>query len=260
MRNHPNQLKFYALGLLLLSALTACQVKPAPKFCSTHTEPFKYSVCSAANTKKNPLQLELIWRDPLSGEHFATFKKLSSAEQYQSRNIVFALNAGMYAEDYAPLALYVENGKQLKSLNQKKGGGNFHLLPNGVYWIDPEGVSHVNQTSEFNKIQKDQPIEFATQSGPMLVINGNLHPMFDPKSTSKKIRSGVGICSDKQVKFVISDVWVSFYEFAKLFKDELECDNALFLDGGTAPALMSSELRRSDIKQMGPMIIATTGR
>ena len=84
--------------------------------------------------------------------------------------------------------------------------------------------------------------------------------MFDPISTSKKIRSGVGICSDKQVKFVISDIWVSFYEFAKLFKDELECDNALFLDGGTAPALMSSELRRSDIKQMGPMIIATMSR
>jgi uncharacterized protein YigE (DUF2233 family) len=39
---------------------------------------------------------------------------------------------------------------------------------------------------------------------------------------------------------------VSFYDFARFFRDRLASDNALFLDGGTAPGIYAPELGRDD--------------
>ena len=72
---------------------------------------------------------------------------------------------------------------------------------------------------------------FATQSGPMLVIDGDLHPALIEGSSDRTWRTGVGLSSDGQVHFAISQRHVNFHDFARLFRDELSCDNALFLDG-----------------------------
>ena len=88
--------------------------------------------------------------------------------------------------------------------------------------------------------------DYATQSGPMLVIDGAIHPAFIVGSTDRKPRSGVGIASPTSVQFVISKSWVSFYDFASFFRDELRCRNALFLDGGIAAGIYSPELKRDD--------------
>jgi len=42
---------------------------------------------------------------------------------------------------------------------------------------------------------------------------------------------------------------------ARLFRDRLKCDNALFLDGGSVPSLYAPELRRNgNLLPLGPMI------
>ena len=72
---------------------------------------------------------------------------------------------------------------------------------------------------------------FATQSGPMLVIEGALHPAFRPESPNLRIRNGVGVASDGSVWLVISREPVRFHDLATLFRDGLGCPDALYLDG-----------------------------
>jgi len=66
----------------------------------------------------------------------------------------------------------------------------------------------------------------------MLVIEGAIHPAFLPDGTSRKIRDGIGVRDDGHVVVVaIARNPVNFDSFARLFRDELGCDDALFLDG-----------------------------
>ena len=101
--------------------------------------------------------------------------------------------------------------------------------------------------------------DYATQSGPMLVINGKLHPKFLENSTSRKIRNGVGI-NGGAVIFVKSEDPVNFHTFATLFRDDLGAPNALYLDG-TISRLYSAELGRNDRGAvMGPIVGVVTAR
>ena len=80
-------------------------------------------------------------------------------------------------------------------------------------------------------LAKRPSAKYATQSGPMLVIDGAIHPAFIIGSTDRKLRNGVGVSSPTGVHFVITKGWVNFHEFARFFRDGLGCDNALFLPG-----------------------------
>lgn len=82
-------------------------------------------------------------------------------------------------------------------------------------------------TSDF---QDNINIKFATQSGPMLVVNGLIHTAFRDGSTNLHIRNGVGILPDNKVIFAMSKKEINFYDFAKYFQS-LGCKNALYLDG-----------------------------
>ena len=146
---------------------------------------------------------------------------------------MFAANAGMFDPALKPVGLYVEQGRELAHLNTRSAHGNFHMKPNGVY-VSADAAGVVD-TPTF--LQQKPRAQLATQSGPMLVINGRLHPRFNRRSTSLKARDGVGVRADGKVLFAISEGEVSFDAFARLFRDGLNCPNALFLDGGSAATL-----------------------
>jgi uncharacterized protein YigE (DUF2233 family) len=106
-------------------------------------------------------------------------------------------------------------------------------------------------------------VAFATQSGPMLVIDGTLHPAFIVGSDSLKPRNGVCAPRPSEVRLVITEGSVNFHDFGRFFRDRLGCDNALFLDGGSAPGLYSPELGRDDPPGhggYGPIIAVVGGR
>ena len=179
------------------------------------------------------------------------FDRLSQKLKTDGKTLIFAMNAGMYDQNLRPIGLYVENGAEAKKLNRRNGGGNFHLKPNGVFYI-AGGKAGVMETEAFAKsgIQPD----FATQSGPMLVINNKIHPRLSPTGTSFKIRNGVCVVDDHMAMFAISNDPVGFYDFASLFKDQLGCKNALFLDGSIS-SLYSSELSGvGGYVPIGPMV------
>jgi uncharacterized protein YigE (DUF2233 family) len=186
-----------------------------------------------------------------NGQPLANFEALAGFLAQDGKTLKFAMNAGMFGQDLKAIGLFVQDGKLQHKLNRRNGAGNFHLKPNGVFYISGQQAG-VMETDAYAKsgIKPD----FATQSGPMLVIDGAIHPKLSPGGTSAKIRNGVGMMDDHTVDFVISNEPVTFYDFASLFRDELKCPNALFLDGSIS-SMYSSELQRSDgFIPLGPMV------
>ena len=258
------------LGLTITVSVSACQPSASndaetnaePWSCKEASAPFAYSVCrvnadvltSGKNTNGG-YSLQLFWQQADNKSPLLTFDKLLTTLP-ASQSLAFAMNAGMYNEHYAPIGYTVINGKEIRALNLKEGGGNFHLLPNGVMWWDKSGKVEITESHALQQALNKGTAKpwFATQSGPMLVINDKIHPQFNPNSTSAKFRNGAGVCSDGSIQFVNSNEPVTFYQLAALFKDDLQCPNALFLDGGIASALYAPTIDKQDKKDMGVMI------
>jgi len=118
------------------------------------------------------------------------------------------------------------------------------LMPNGVFYVTDNGFG-IATTAEYAKTVGN--VTYATQSGPMLVINGELNPQFRDGSASLYVRSGVGIDQSGNAVFAISDSILNFYTFASMFKEKLHCDNALYLDG----AISKMYLPQVGRKQLG---------
>ncbi|HEX7368902.1 MAG TPA: phosphodiester glycosidase family protein [Rhodanobacteraceae bacterium] len=219
------------IGLPLLAALLAA-CTPAPHGISSHDVVFDNVHFRVVTLDLAKAKLELHWRDPDSGSPFASIHALQTWGGKHQQQLLFAANAGIYDARGEPLGLYVENGKALKPLNTAHGdpaAGNFSLLPNGVFSVDASGHASVQTTAAFAASHASPKL--ATQSGPMLVIDGKINPEFTADSDSAKWRSGVCARKPDQAVFVVSTAPVNFYTFASLFRDKLDCRNALFLDG-----------------------------
>ena len=172
----------------------------------------------------------------------------------QPESVAFAMNGGMYDENGEPIGYYVEDGERRHTLNRVAGGGNFGLLPNGVFWVDGQGKWHVRSADEFADTVKRRPA-FATQSGPMLVIDGKLHPKIAANGASLHVRNAVGIDGRGRAHFVISDVAVSFGRLARFMRDRLKCPNALYLDGSVSALWDPAAGRLDRTVPLGPLIV-----
>lgn len=175
------------------------------------------------------------------------------AELPEGRELVFAMNAGMYHEDRRPVGLFRADGREEAPLVTAGGGGNFGLLPNGVFCTGGQRPFQVIESRAFAMAGPD--CRLATQSGPALLLDGEVHPRFLPDSDSRYVRNGVGTDRDGQTAwFAISDRPVTFHEFALMFRDGLGARDALYFDGSIS-RLYAPELGRSDFgRMMGPVI------
>jgi uncharacterized protein YigE (DUF2233 family) len=173
----------------------------------------------------------------------------------RGRALRFAMNAGMYETDLTPVGLYVEDGRQRHRADLRDGAANFHLKPNGVFYVG-DGTAGVVETSRF--LADGIKARFATQSGPMLLIDGRMHPKISPTGASAKIRNGVGVGDNWQVSFVISEEPVTFHLFAQFFRDRLNCRNALYFDGSVSSLYAPNLNRRGDpLEPIGPIVAVT---
>jgi uncharacterized protein YigE (DUF2233 family) len=232
------------LFILLVPSISVC-AESAP--CqNVRFERSEYTVCEVDLRRQT---VRLFWKKP-DGRPYGYPSSLPPA--ISNHRLVFATNGGMYHPDNSPVGLYVEDGRELERVNTNAGPGNFHMRPNGVFYVTGE-VAAIVETRSF--IKQNLRVEFATQSGPMLVIDGKIHPRFSQHGASMKYRAAVGSRDPSSVVFAISESEVSFGELARLFRDKLRCKNALFLDGGSATSFYSPMLgRNSNFLPLGPMI------
>jgi len=235
-------------------ALVACAPTREPACRATTFEGTRFTVCRL-DTRRDTFRLMTETRQ---GEKLRSFSAVSDVLGKRARDVRFATNAGMFNDDGAPIGLYVENGRTLKPANTNEGPGNFHMMPNGVFSVDADGQVRVETTAEF--LARGATPQWATQSGPMLVIGGKLHPAIQEDGPSRLVRNGVGVRGARLAIFAISDDPVSFGRFARLFRDELGCTDALFLDGTVSSLWAPSMNRRDAGAPLGPMAVVSEKR
>jgi uncharacterized protein YigE (DUF2233 family) len=180
--------------------------------------------------------INFYWKD----QRGVIFRSLSNVKSYVEANgasLLFAMNGGMYRQDNTPQGLYIEKSRVYASLDTLTGAGNFYLKPNGVFYITKGGEAVVCESSTFRLLND---ISHATQSGPMLLIDGAVHPAFKQGSANLNVRNGVGILPDGKIIFAISTAPINFYDFAMFFKS-FHCKNALYLDGFVSRAYFSDQ-------------------
>lgn len=197
--------------------------------------------------------IALVWADG-KGQALGGFEALASSGLVDAKRVRFAMNAGMFDASGAPIGLFVANGHEEHALNQRAGSGNFHMQPNGVFFVDAERRPHVLATADY-AARGLQPV-WATQSGPMLVIGNALNSQFGPDGTSRYVRNGVGV-HDGLAYFVISEQPASFGKFARFFRDALKCENALYLDGAVSSLWVPATGRRDADHLIGPMVVVS---
>jgi uncharacterized protein YigE (DUF2233 family) len=170
--------------------------------------------------------IQFYWKND-NGLPLESIQNLKTYVEAKNQTLLFAMNGGMFMQGFAPQGLYKENHKALATLDTTSGNGNFYLKPNGVFYITTDHTPFVCRTVDFVDAAQ---IKYATQSGPMLVIDGQMHPAFKKGSANIHIRNGVGILPDGKVVFAMSKEKMNFYDFSEYFQS-LGCKNALYLDG-----------------------------
>jgi len=234
-----------AVGLTLASAAIA-QKGPCQRVSHGGNG---YTVCEVDLRKQ---AVRLYWKRP-DGTPYTYLRALPQSLEAAGAKLMFATNAGMFDPAYKPVGLYVEQGRELVHANTKSGFGNFHMKPNGVFF-GSGGKWRVMTADAFYGQVGDRP-DFGTQSGPMLVVDGKLHPEITDDGPSKAIRNGVGVDGAGRAHFVISEGPVSFGKLARYFRDVVKAPNALYLDGSVS-ALWDPAADRMDARApIRPMIV-----
>lgn len=176
-------------------------------------------------------QIRMYWKDD-EGNILGSLNNLKNYTEQKGNRLLYACNGGMYMQNQSPLGYYVEAGKTLQKINTKTGSGNFYLKPKGVFYIDDNnmpGIQSIEAATDRALLQTKK-IKFLTQSGPMLIHNNTINPLFTPGSNNINVRNGAGILPNGNAYFAMSTYPVNFYDFAKHFKNK-GCSQALYFDG-----------------------------
>ena len=142
---------------------------------------------------------------------------------------IFLTNACINESNGSPIGLLISKGNEISKVNYNDGNGNFFLKPNGFFAITNNDAI-ISESANFKNYSG---IINAVQSGPMLISDDVINSQFNQSSANKNIRSGVGIITENNSKFLLftlSTVPVSFYEFASFYKNYYNCSNALCLE------------------------------
>lgn len=181
--------------------------------------------------------MKFYWKDE-NNINYKNFQNLKSEIEEKKEELIFAMNGGMYNKDLSPQGLYIENGVTKSKIDTIKNGyGNFYLQPNGIFFLTNENKPGICTTKMYNNAEN---VKYATQSGPMLLIDGKIHHKFNEGSSNVHIRNGVGILPNGNLLFVMSKEKINFYDFATYFKQN-GCENALYLDGFVSRTYLPSK-------------------
>ena len=195
---------------------------------------------------------EILLADADSHGPLRSFARLKESLGPRARRLLFAMNAGMFDAAGAPVGLYVEDGAEKQAINRRSGPGNFHMLPNGIFAVDARGRVAIVPSPAWPPA--GFAVRWATQSGPMLVVAGRLHPLIQADGVSRYIRNAVGVADPRTAWFVISDEPVSFGRLARFLRDGLGCRDALSFDGAVSSLWDPAHGRQDQRQDLGPLV------
>ncbi|MET4108222.1 phosphodiester glycosidase family protein [Hymenobacter sp. UYP22] len=233
-------------ALAILGLLSACTSPATPEQPATATRFLTYTADPARQT------VALYWQDE-TGQPLRSLGRLHGWLQQRGQRLLFACNGGMYQTGNVPVGLFIENEQVRTPLDTGSGRGNFYLKPNSVFYLTRQQRAGVCPTDSFARVRQ---VHYATQSGPMLITNGQMHPAFREQSGNRHIRNGVGVLPDGRVVWVMSRQKVTFYELAQQFQ-ELGCRNALYLDGFVSRTYLPAQGWQQTDGDFGVMIGVT---
>ncbi len=220
-----------------------CALNASQPYDTVHVNPVLHTV-------------SLHWKNPETDQPFKTIQNILEWLESGEDSVIAVTNAGIFEPGLIPTGLYVENGHELRPLNLEDGYGNFFLKPNGVFFIN-QNQFRIQESSSFHETQP--VVDYALQSGPLLLRENQIHPAFTPGSANCRLRSGIGISSDGRPIIAISNGAVNFYDFAIWFRDTAEATDALYLDGAIS-ALFTGESTRSSGETYAGFLVVTTKR
>lgn len=244
---------FLAVAVLIVVGALVFVDRRGSSHCAAQT--FEGSTFTVCEYRVDRHEIALVWADG-QGQALRSFSALEASGLVDPKRVRFAMNAGMFDVAGAPIGLFVANGQEAHAINQvETGEGNFHMQPNGVFFVDAQGGAHILTTQDY--VRAGPKPTLATQSGPMLVIAKALNANFSADGTSRYVRNGVGVRGSAGAYFVISEEPVSFGKFARFFRDALRCENALYLDGSVSSLWAPALGRRDDAYGIGPMVVVS---
>lgn len=221
-----------------------CALDPAQPYTVVEVDPARH-------------RLELFWKDA-AGQPYRTLGAVRAAVEARGDSLVAATNAGIYEPGYVPTGLFVQRGAVQTPLNLREGEGNFYLKPNGVFFVAEDGAAGIAESGAF--AQRTGPVRLATQSGPLLLSDGQIHPAFTPGSVNCRLRSGVGVGGDGRVFLAISNGAVNFHDFAVFFRDALGARDALYLDGAISALYAPASGRDEEGREGYAGVLAVVAR
>ncbi|UJF23829.1 phosphodiester glycosidase family protein [Suttonella sp. R2A3] len=210
--------------LLVLLALLSANVL-ANSYRNETIDGVRYGVFTA-----EPADVSLHWQNS-NGKAYRSLRELYQALDEDGRSIDLLMNAAIFSADETPAGLWIEEGKTLSQINTNRGQGNFHIQPNGVFWL-ADDQAHINTLAAYQRLKPQA--EFAVQAGPMLLIDGAINSRFIKGLSSPYKRNAVCTTRSGDLYFIMTeryeDEWPSFYRLADALK-QLGCYQALYLDG-----------------------------
>lgn len=228
MNNHKNFLFYFSIGVFII---VFCGLNMVDEYVIDESRLVSHIV----DLKQQ--DLKFYWKDA-NGENYLNLGCLKEDLSKNGQQLVFGMNGGMYLKDHSPQGLFIENGQTLSKLNTKTNNyGNFYLQPNGVFYLTKDHKGVVCSTQSF---EPSEDILYANQSGPMLLIDGQIHSKFTKGSKNLHIRNGVGVLPNGSLLFAMSKKRINFYDFASYFKQH-GCKNALYLDGFVSKTYLPSK-------------------
>ena len=232
---------------MLLAGCTQAKPHAIPQsFC--REKAFEGSHFTVCDNKSGELQLFAASKLEVPVRSFSELMRKVDPER-----VAFAMNAGMFDQHGRPIGAATVRGEQLRPVNLRDGPGNFHLKPNGVFVVNAAGLPAIYESDRIPEFRSAPRL--VTQSGPMLVIKGKLHPKLQADGQSRLIRNGVGVRDGKAV-FVISESAVSLGKVARFFRDGLKTPDALYFDGSVSSLWDPANGRQDSHTELGPIIIA----
>jgi uncharacterized protein YigE (DUF2233 family) len=150
-----------------------------------------------------------------------SFQQLMHIEQ-----AVVASNAGFFTPELKPLGLRISAQQTLNPLRAVKWWPIFFIQ---------HKKAHVVRQQDY---QPDPAITFAIQAGPALLTKGKVLSEENPKIAA---RTALGITTaGKAILLATQNVLLSVADLTHLMRDQLDCVEAINLDGGSSTQLYAA--------------------